>query len=716
MGIRYLTHHLLPHAQTVWLRNTKNNDQSGKNISCVVVDGPGLVYLVYNRLLSWSEGRSNVVDAQPSANEVSIGVMQFLLSLRGLDVRMHIYFDGALPLSKRPIRLERLEGTRQKLQQLCRDTAGGFKASSIRRKPIDIHPDKIFGQRPLYPRFKVLPETTFMIPTVIEDLKYRWSPEEVLRCTAGVPELQGAITTCGNNDNNYDDNWSSIFAEIVEVVPGEADVYCAIAARDSGCAVLTSDSDLLVHDLGAEGSVILFDSIETGDRLPNEIPKGEEPDTKSISIRATQLRPASIAKKLGVVSFQRLAYELRRDSRASFSIIIQRAKSDTGVVEKSAKYISFMKEYDLDSNATTAACARISNPSVVVTDPKLAELYAQYELPAFTAPGEGACVYLPILIERHDRRAVWMQGDELRLIAYSLLNLGYPAGEKGRRKEVVIEHMRKGQRIAPIALTLLAQREVEQRLEAFLAQINALVTSPHNDDVVGDEGARDPAAFWRSFALYDVLVRMEREERPSVGKLRRFLEQGYCGEKLEWDDIHLHAQMQAVLYSLRMLKEVLLANEESMETLFGEKLRELICKAAGVLRDLPWMRDTAQRRGGICGDENVEDVRRVVEGLFSLLNEEGEAEELGMDSIQGPDRLGVSSHSPNDPGNVNSSTGEAGDVWVITSTLPKSKKRKKRRTSSAGTEETAPTTTRRRGSGSKPKQTMNMYDILRQVD
>lgn len=57
----------------------------------MVVDGPGLVYLVYNRLLSWSEGRSNVVDAQPSANEVSIGVMQFLLSLRGLDVRMHVY-------------------------------------------------------------------------------------------------------------------------------------------------------------------------------------------------------------------------------------------------------------------------------------------------------------------------------------------------------------------------------------------------------------------------------------------------------------------------------------------------------------------------------------------------------------------------------------------------------------------------------------------------
>ncbi|OJD14385.1 hypothetical protein AJ78_05260 [Emergomyces pasteurianus Ep9510] len=729
MGIRYLTQHLLPYAQTVWLRNSQNHDQNTKNITCVVVDGPALVYHVYDRLLSWSDVQLNVVDAQPSVNEVSIGVMQFLFCLKGLGVRIEkIYFDGALPLAKRPVRLERMEDTRQKLQKLCRDTAGGFKTLSIRRQPMDIRPDKIFSRRPLYARFKTLPETAFMIPTVIEDLKYRWGLEEVLRFTVSVPELQGLITTSGENNVNHEGG--SIFARMTEVVPGEADVYCAIAARDWCYAVLTSDSDLLVHDLGPEGSVIFFSSIESCDSLPNEKSLGEEPNiTSTISIRATQLCPMTVAKKLGVASIQRLAYELKRHSRTSFSTIIQRAKSDTGVVEKSTSYISFMKEYDLVSNGTTAAYARISYFKGV-TDPKLSELYAQYELPSFTVPQEGAYVYLPILIERHDRRAVWMQGSELRLIAYSLLNLKYPVGQKGRRKDVVIEHMRKGQRIAPIKLTLLSQKEVEQRLEAFLTQVNALVSSIRNNEGVDDVGgARDQAAFWRSFALYDILAHMEGEERPSVGKLRRFLEHGYCGEKLEWDDIHLHAQMQAVLYSLRLLKEVLVGHEWPRESLFGDKFAESIYEATKLLRDLPWMRDTAQRRYGIGGDGNGGNWRRVLEGLFSLLNEgegkgeegrererEREREEREGDSIEGLGQFSISSRSRSGHGQVNSSMAEAREAWVLASTLPSGRKRKKRRAGSAGTDETTRTTSRRKGTGSKQEQKMNMYDILRQVD
>ncbi|KAL2372314.1 hypothetical protein BDBG_09176 [Blastomyces gilchristii SLH14081] len=714
MGIRYLTQHLLPHAQTVWLRNTKNHDQNVKTISSVVVDGPALVYHVYSRLLSWSGVDYNVVDAQPSANEVSIGVMQFLLCLRGLDVRIEkIFFDGALPLSKRPVRFERMEATRRKLRELCRDTAGGFKTPTIRRKALDICPEKIFGRRPLPRRFKPMPESAFVVPTVIEDLKHRWSPEEVLRCTAGVPELQKVIiTACGNTENG-NENDGSIFAEITEVVPGEADVYCAIAARDSGCAVLTGDSDLLVHDLGPEGSVIFLDSLETGEPLPNDaLPvAGAEPDIASrISIRATQVRPAAVAKKLGVPSFPRLAYEVKRDPRASFATTIQRAKGNADVVEKSAKYISFLKEYDLgghEAAATTSGSVwTSSNPLAVITDPKLSELYAQYELPSFAMPEEGAHVYLQVLIERHDRRAAWMEGSELRLLAYSLLNLGYPAGDKGKRKEAVIEHMRKGRRIAAIPLTLLAEKEAEERLEAFVQQVNTFVSSVDNDDGGDDESsACEPAVRWRAFALYDVLARMGPDERLATGKLRRFLERGYCGEKLEWDDIHLHAQMKAVLYSLRVLKEVLVAGEDTAKSgSVGERLVELMGEAGGVLRDLPWMRDCAQRTGGIGGGiENGEAARRVIEGLISLLDE-GEGE---MDVIEGSDVFGASACDQSGHGLLESSTAGAEEAWIVAANLPGSRKRKKGRSSSGGVEQGAPIVA---------KNAMNMYDILRQVD
>ncbi|OJD10652.1 hypothetical protein ACJ73_09735 [Blastomyces percursus] len=707
MGIRYLTQHLLPHGQTVWLQNTKNHDQNVRTISSVVVDGPALVYHVYSRLLSWSEVNYNIVDAQPSANEVSIGVMQILLCLRGLDVRIEkIFFDGALPLSKRPVRFERMEATRRKLQELCRDTAKGFKTSTIRKKPLDIRPEKIFCRRPLPRRFKPMPEPAFVVPTVIEDLKYRWSPEEVLKCTVGVPELQKVITAGGND--------GSIFAEITEVVPGEADVYCAIAARDSGCAVLTGDSDLLVHDLGPEGSVIFLDSLETGGPPPNDtlVVADTEPDSASIiSIRATELRPAIVAKKLGVSSFPRLAYEVKRDSRASFAAIIQRAKGNADVVEKNAKYISFLKEYDLSDHeaATSGSMWTSSNPTAVITDPKLSELYAQYELPAFTVSGEGAHVYLQILIERHDRRAAWMEGSELRLLAYSLLNLGYPAGDKGARKEAVIEHMRKGRRIAAIPLSLLAEKEAEERLAAFVQQVTRFVTSVYNDDDDGDDDYREsgsckPAVLWRAYALYYVLARMGPDERLATGKLRWFLERGYCGEKLEWDDIHLHAQMKAVLYSLRVLKEVLVAGEEktAKSGLVGERLVALMSEAGAVLSDLPWIRDCAQRTGGIGGSywengEDGEDARRVIEGLIGLL-EEGER---GEDLIEG------SACDQSGPGLVNTSTADAEGAWIVVACLPGSRKRKKGRASSGKAQERAPAVA---------KNAVNVYDILRQVD
>ncbi|EER44827.1 conserved hypothetical protein [Histoplasma capsulatum H143] len=732
MGIRYLTQYIIPHGQAVWLQSTaESHGESAKNISSVVIDGPALVFHIYNRLLSWSDERYNIVDAQPSADEVSIAVMQFLLCLVGLGVRIEmIYFDGALPPSKRRVRLERMEGSRQSRQQICRDTAGGFKVSSIRKEPMEIHPRKLFCRRPLHWRFKPMPETAFVVPTVIEDLKYRWSPEEVVRCTAGAPELQNVIAACGDYGIG-DGAGGSIFAGRTRVVPGEADPYCAITARETGCAVLTGDSDLLVHDLGAEGSVIFIDSIETGDPLPNyKLTGAGLPGIASIfSIRATQVRPATVAKKLGVPSFQRLAYELNRDSHASFPTIIQRAKGGVGIVEKSANYIAFMKEYDLGGHAAADSCAWISNPHTAIADPRLSELYAQYELPAFAVPGEAANFYLHDLIERHDRRTAWTQGSEFRLIAYSLLNQRYATGgAQGPRKEAVIEHMRKGQRIAPVPLALLDRREVEERLEAFLQQVNLFVSAVYNDDGGGgggggdddDDGngvcggsARDPTALWRAFALYDILARMAPDERPSVGQLRRFLERGYCGEKLEWDDIHLHAQRKAVLYSLRMLKDVLAASGETPKPMLGEGLTALISEATGLLRDLPWLRDCPQRTCGIGGDEGGEGPRRVLEGLVLLLKEEGEGEggqELGVSLVEGPGLLGASSRYLGDRGQLNNaSTAGAGEGWIGASELRSSRKGKKKKTraSKGAAREKAPTTA---------KHATNIYDILRQVD
>ena len=78
MGIPYLTKHLLPHAETVFL---------GGDVE-VVIDGPSLVYHIHRRLLGWMDPNCDILDYQPSCDEISRGVGNFLLELTRLRVKM----------------------------------------------------------------------------------------------------------------------------------------------------------------------------------------------------------------------------------------------------------------------------------------------------------------------------------------------------------------------------------------------------------------------------------------------------------------------------------------------------------------------------------------------------------------------------------------------------------------------------------------------------
>lgn len=56
----------------------------------------------------------------------------------------------------------------------------------------------------------------------------------------------------------------SKFGAVLSLVPGEADEWCARDCRAEGGFALTSDSDLLLYDLGLHGSVVFFSDCEIG--------------------------------------------------------------------------------------------------------------------------------------------------------------------------------------------------------------------------------------------------------------------------------------------------------------------------------------------------------------------------------------------------------------------------------------------------------------------
>lgn len=87
MGISYLTKHLLPYAETVSLGRCADQVEPPR-VQAVVIDGPSLVYHIYDRLLASTDPSCDVLDVQPTCDEVSRGVVSCLLQMARLGVEM----------------------------------------------------------------------------------------------------------------------------------------------------------------------------------------------------------------------------------------------------------------------------------------------------------------------------------------------------------------------------------------------------------------------------------------------------------------------------------------------------------------------------------------------------------------------------------------------------------------------------------------------------
>ncbi|KMU90500.1 hypothetical protein CIHG_08389 [Coccidioides immitis H538.4] len=523
MGIPHLARHLLPHAEVVWLGDADVNPKDGRQITSVVIDGPALVYHVYYSLLSRMPPGLNAVAAQPTSNEVSIGVMRFLFQLMELNVAIKkICFDGGLPLSKRDTRLERLEMSRRKLETFNGLSDRVFRSHRLRRRPLDITAHMVFNKRGPQAGQGGLPENPFMVQTVIEDLKTRWN----------------------------------------------------------------GDSDLLVHDLGQNGTVIFFSSIESNE---NDVESGP------IRIRATEICPKKIAKNLGVSSVQRFAFELKRDPYLSLGKVVQRAKENIGGVESNDSYISFVQEYASLEHPTRL------DQNIQLLDPRVSELYLQYMCPEFGVENEQPVIYLPIMVENHFRRCAWREGSEIRAIAFSIFNLLAPPEN---RKNVVLEYSRRGTRVVPTSIHLLQEHELRDQVPGLYDRLKAVL-----------DNCGDSLLPWRVFAMQEVFLGKNEDTWPSPGRISKFLETGRCAETMDWEDIHLNAQIQSILYSLRMLRQSL-----EVSVFPGELGLQRAVMLLQLLRSLPPMRVLSHSMGDMSMSEPIPNdlIKNAVAVLFSI--------------------------------------------------------------------------------------------------
>lgn len=378
----------------------------------------------------------------------------------------------------------------------------GFAVSSTASGTYQIKASDLFDtSRPLPASLKGVPAPPFMVPAILDAIS------------------------------------ESAYAAITAVVPDEADPYCARAAQESGATILTSDSDLLVYYLGDHGAVAFFSSLE--------LKAGIRSSGSCSTIEAALCRPRDLARQLGLEDIQRLAFEMKEDPSLTLLTALGLARLPAS---KPPALQAFIDQYQTEPLKNDPPSIPLSPPTYSIMhkqflDPQTSEFLLQ----ATSNPQENLCFYLPTLLDSPPKSSAWTPSTPLRFLAYSYALSSAP---NHHQHHSVSEYIRKGARITPSPIPLLSNPQIISSATALASRIQALKdTSPNLPTVMA----------WRLFAIHEILIWCSDAEKPSPPRsaCARALTGTAAAGTWTWEDLHLSAQVQAVLYSLRLLKQTL---------------------------------------------------------------------------------------------------------------------------------------------------------------
>ncbi|KAK3905709.1 Deoxyhypusine hydroxylase [Staphylotrichum tortipilum] len=465
MGVPQLKKWMAPHSERGVMQR-----------SDTVVDGPALAYHVFSLCSRGSRKISPF--QQPSYSLLGSTAIAWLDRLQecGLSVSA-IYFDGFLPTSKRPERLQRaISGTQVLLRYHSAHQAGvpGGNPPHTADAHVDLFPTTRApgsgGKLPLAP---------FLVPATIDALRA-----------------------------------SPTFGPLVKLVPGEADGFCAQHVRLHGGTVLTSDSDLLVHDLGESGSAVFLAEIEA--------------DIEAGKLTAPQYRQQDLCRKLRLSrdgGFQALAFAINRDPHLTLEQAIQKAKNEPASDEQD-EYAQFIGQY-LSPEVSSAPEAA---SEVTALDPRVSEIV----LRSLHSPGDDTELemYLPLLMDSPTRTSAW--------------EASTPSGS-GRRLPLLSE-IRRLQSVSSGLKVGVPSPAHAVELGASLSQVlTSIEASISNPDLV-----------WVTLAIYqDIVMTLERGRDKPVSLEVLGLEARGRLDPCSWESLHFLAQTQATYYSLRMFRQIL---------------------------------------------------------------------------------------------------------------------------------------------------------------
>ncbi|CAM1511070.1 Fc.00g085830.m01.CDS01 [Cosmosporella sp. VM-42] len=475
MGIPHLISTLEPYAVHEVLQNAS-----------VVIDGPALAYHIL-----FICNKDGVV--QPSYELLGKTAVAWLQELTNRGVRIDaIYFDGHLPLAKRPIRMQRMIKSFKQLKSFHsshpKDCSLAYLSSTKDKVP-DLFTSKQPPGKPFLP-------PSFHVPAIIEALEA--SPQ---------------------------------YKSLVCLVPGEADAYCAQHLLERGGTVLTSDSDLLVHNLG-EGRVAFLREIYLD---------GES------GLVCASFSPSQICKRLRLPTHDlyRLAYERKCCFHSTLPQILQKCAE---AIKDETAYNDFCQEYLHYETASLPTSAQSHPLPIDSLDPRLSELILQFGIDNKNTPilQEEDKIFLPILIEDPTRGSAWEQSTPIRQLAYTVARWIIPGTSSSVQEYRRVNMATQKGREVPL-LPKAAAKKVGGNLVSLMAKL-------------GVETNVDVKIRWQIFCL--TLDIRECYDQDKQSHALHILQQSATSSphkfgKVAWDTIHFVAHLQASYYSLRVLQQIL---------------------------------------------------------------------------------------------------------------------------------------------------------------
>lgn len=399
--------------------------------------------------------------------------------------RAAIYFDGSLPSSKKEERHKRICEKSHAVQKYFLTTIPGINTNDSR-----------------VPR-NLIPDPPFHVPAILEALSLHQR-----------------------------------YRHITHVVPGEADPYCAADVRQNGGMLLTSDSDLLLYDLGPTGSVVFLKDIQ--------LDLGATESGSSIS--ALTWKPHELCRRLSLEPSQlnmlHLGFEVKAKACHASRGLSKQSSWASFERDNAEEFAAFVAEYDSTADHTAVALNGMGH-----LDPRISEFvldWARGETPSGNSEStKDLTVWLPLLVDRWDQASAWDLSTTIRQLAYSYCQRGDSSVSTVKEYRRTLSLQSAGQ-----AVELLDESGILEATRGLLEHVDHFVVN----------GSTVPRKLqWITMCL-SVEIGHAAQEGKQSNALELWRKAATSEGRLDpgsWGSLHLAAQILGTLYSFRMLQQVI---------------------------------------------------------------------------------------------------------------------------------------------------------------